>query len=166
VLRVLLEKPKPWTLTEIANELKAETGWIARELITKQIRFAISLGYLKSSLQSRQATLGAAARLIRGRSRAAPPAVYVDRVDVFLLSKQDDGKLRQLDKRPTPEGVPRLRFMYPYDEGVFLYARNEASLPQVSNIQAYLDPYARGRRDFKQADYLLEKAIAPRWKAV
>jgi len=38
--------------------------------------------------------------------------------------------------------------------------------PKVSNIQAYLDLYARGGRDFKQADYLLEKAIAPRWKAV
>jgi hypothetical protein len=48
---------------------------------------------------------------------------------------------------------------------VFLYARRDASLPRVSNIQAYLDLYARGGRDLKQADYLLDNAIAPRWKA-
>ncbi len=48
---------------------------------------------------------------------------------------------------------------------MFLYARRDASLPRVSNIQAYLDLYARGGRDLKQADYLLDNAIAPRWKA-
>jgi hypothetical protein len=35
----------------------------------------------------------------------------------------------------------------------------------VSNIQAYLDLYARGGRDLKQADYLLTNAIEPHWKA-
>jgi hypothetical protein len=46
-----------------------------------------------------------------------------------------------------------------------MYSRNDDLVPRVSNIQAYLDLYARGGRDFKQADHLLENAIEPRWKA-
>jgi hypothetical protein len=223
VLRILLEKPKPWTLTEIANELKAETNRVAQAFFTQQIRFAISLGAISKALSSldeqlwvrREGSsvvvpeprrlllewaekykeryrwrlrnsfetsnpLGSALTQINSglepllrapyaftaaAAAADAPFIDVDRVDVFLLSKQNDTKLRQLDNRPAPERAPRLCFIYPYDEGVFLYARNEASLPRVSNIQAYLDLYARGGRDLKQADYLLEKAIAPRWKA-
>jgi hypothetical protein len=37
-------------------------------------------------------------------------------------------------------------------------------VPRVSNIQTYLDLYARGGRDLKQAEYLLENVIAARWK--
>jgi hypothetical protein len=44
--------------------------------------------------------------------------------------------------------------IYPYDAGVFLYCRREGKVPIVSNLQAYLDLYARGGRDLKQADYL------------
>ncbi len=224
MLRILLEKPKPWTLTEIANELKAETSRIAQVFCTQQISFAISLGAISKALSSldeqlwvrRQGSsvvvpeprrlllewaekyreryrwrlrssfetsnpLGSTLTQINSglepllrapyaftaaAAAADAPFIDVDRVDVFLLSKQSDTKLRHLDTRPALERAPRLRFNYPYDEGVFLYARNEASLPRVSNIQAYLDLYARGGRDLKQADYLLEKAIAPRWKAV
>jgi hypothetical protein len=224
VLRILLEKPRPWTLTEIANELKAETSRIAQVFSTQQIRFAISLGAISKALSSldeqlwvrRQGSsvvvpeprrlllewaekykeryrrrlrssfetsnpLGSTLTQINSglepllrapyaftaaAAAADAPFIDVDRVDVFLLLKQSDTKLRHLDNRPALERAPRLRFNYPYDEGVFLYARNEASLPRVSNIQAYLDLYARGGRDLKQADYLLEKAIAPRWKAV
>ena len=97
---------------------------------------------------------------------AAGDAPFVDlsRIEVFLLpNKKDDRRLRQLDQRP---GLgPRLRFIYPYDSGVFMYANLDAAKPRVSNIQAYLDLYAQGGRDFKQADYLLDNAIEPRWKA-
>jgi len=224
VLRVLLERPKLWKLTEIANELKAETSRIAQAFFTQEIRFAISLGAISKALSSldeqlwvrRQGSsvvvpeprrlllewaekykeryrwrlrssfetsnpfgstltqinsgleplLRAPYAFTAAAAAADAPFIDVDRIDVFLLSKQNDTKLRQLDIRPALERVPRLRFIYPYDEGVFLYARNEASLSRVSNIQAYLDLYARGGRDLKQADYLLEKAIAPRWKTV
>ena len=60
---------------------------------------------------------------------------------------------------------PKLRLIYPYDAGVFLYCRREGEVPIVSNLQAYLDLYARGGRDLKQADYLLSNAIEPRWRA-
>jgi hypothetical protein len=55
--------------------------------------------------------------------------------------------------------------IYPYDNGVFMYARNEDSILVVSNIQAYLDLYAHGGRDLKQADHPLANAIEPAWTA-
>ncbi len=223
VLRVLLEKPKRWTLTEIANELETESNRITRLFSTQQIRFTVSLGAISKALSSLDEQLwvrrqgssivvpeprrlllewaekykeryrwrlrnsfetsnpfgSTVAQINSGietllrapyafTSAAAAtdaPFIDLDRVDIFLLPKQTDATLRQLDNRPPAERAPRLRFIYPYDEGVFLYARRDASLPRVSNIQAYLDLYARGGRDLKQADYLLDNAIAPRWKA-
>jgi hypothetical protein len=90
------------------------------------------------------------------------PFIDLDRIDIFLVSNQDDAKLRQLRQPPTPKDTPKLRFIYPYDEGVFLYSTYESIFPKVSNIQAYLDLYAQGGRDLKQADVLLDAAIAPR----
>jgi hypothetical protein len=223
ILRVLLEKPKPWTLTEIANELEAEKNRVARMFSTRQIEFSVSLGTISKAISSFDEQLWVRRqgfsvvvpeprRLLlewaekykeryRWRLRssfetsnplgttlteinaglqpllgspyvftgaaAATDASFIDldRIDVFLLSNQNDAKLRKLDVRSASGTGPRLRFIYPYDEGVFLYARTGASVPRVSNIQAYLDLYARGGRDLKQADYLLDNAIAPNWKA-
>jgi hypothetical protein len=58
---------------------------------------------------------------------------------------------------------PEVRFVEPYDWGVFLYADVAMNIPVVSNIQAYLDLYAQGGRDQKQAAHLLENVIVPRW---
>ena len=91
------------------------------------------------------------------------PFIDLDRIDIFLLPNQGDARIRQLSQRPAPLEAPKLGFIYPYDEGVFLYAKRDSLFPRVSNIQAYLDLYARGGRDLKQADLLLDKAIAPRW---
>jgi hypothetical protein len=223
VLRVLLEKPRPRTLTEIANELDTESNRITRLFSTQQIRFTVSLGAISKALSSLdeqlwvrrqgssilvpeprrlllewaekykeryrwrlrrsfetsnpfgstlaqinsgiEALLRAPYAFTSAAAATDAPFIDFDRVDIFLLPKQTDAKLRQLDNRPPAERAPRLRFIYPYDEGVFLYARRDDSLPRVSNIQAYLDLYARGGRDLKQADYLLDNAIAPRWKA-
>jgi hypothetical protein len=66
---------------------------------------------------------------------------------------------------PKERSSLKLRFIYPYDSGVFMYARNEDSILVVSNIQAYLDLYAHGGRDLKQADHLLANAIEPSWTA-
>jgi hypothetical protein len=65
---------------------------------------------------------------------------------------------------PSKGAKPTLRFILPYDVGVFMYAREAQEIPIVSDTQAYLDLYARGGRDLKQAEYLLERAIEPRWK--
>ncbi len=224
ILRVLLEKPRPWTLTELSNELKAETGRIAQAFSTQRVCFAISPGAISKVLSSldeqlwirRQGSSAAVPeprrlllewaekykeryrwRLRRSFEAANPfgstptqinsklssliqgpyaftaaaaaieaPFIDLDRIDIFLLPDKSDAKLRQAGKRPVSETAPRLRFIYPYDEGVFLYARTETSVPLVSNIQAFLDLYARGGRDLKQADYLLDNVIEKRWKAV
>ncbi len=221
ILRVLLERPKPWTLTEIANELQAETDRVKREFSTNKLSFAVSLGAISKALSSLEeqlwirrqnsaVLLPEPQRLLlewaekykerfRWRLRSSfqtsnpfgktPPEInagiqsflatpYVftgaaaatdapfidlDRIDIFLLPNQGDAKLRQISQRPAPVEAPKLRFIYPYDEGVFLYAKRDSLFPRVSNIQAYLDLYARGGRDLKQADLLLDKAIAPRW---
>ena len=62
-------------------------------------------------------------------------------------------------------GGPPLRFIVPFDAGVFMYCRRKGAALEVSLIQAYLDLYARGGRDLKQAEHLLEQAIAPHWSA-
>jgi hypothetical protein len=224
VLRVLLERLKPRILTEIANELQAETNRIAREFSTKQLRFTISLGTISKALSSLEEQLwirqqnsavlvpeprrlllewadkykerfrwglrssfetsnpfGKAPAEINvglqsllttpyaftGAAAATEaPFIDLDRIDIFLLPNQDGLKLRQLSQRPVPQGAPKLRFIYPYDEGVFLYSKRKSAFPRVSNTQAYLDLYARGGRDLKQADFLLDSAIAPRWNSV
>jgi hypothetical protein len=61
---------------------------------------------------------------------------------------------------------PKLRFITPYDAGVFMYSTLVGMAPVVSPIQAYLDLYARGGRDLKQAEYLLNNVIQPHWRSV
>jgi hypothetical protein len=223
ILRVLLERLKPWTLTEIANELQTETNRISRDFSTKKLSFAVSLGAISKALSSLEEQLWIRRqnstvlvpeprRLLlewaekykerfRWRLRSSfqtsnplgktpsevnrglqsllttpyvftgaaaatdAPFVDLDRIDIFLISNQDDTKLRDLGKRSIPLEAPKIRFIYPYDEGVFLYSIRDSVFPKVSNIQAYLDLYARGGRDLKQADLLLDNAIAPRWKS-
>jgi len=223
ILRVLLEQIKPWTLTQIANELEAETNRVSREFTTSKLTFSVSLGAISKALSSLEEQLWirrqnslvvvpeprrlllewaekykerfrwrlrnsfeipnpfgkAPDEINRGlKSVLTTPYVFsgaaaatdapfidLDRVDVFLLPIKDYTKLRQFRQAPAMQDFPKLRFIYPYDEGVFLYSRRESAFPKVSNIQAYLDLYALGGRDLKQADVLLENAIQRRWKS-
>lgn len=91
------------------------------------------------------------------------PFVDIEVIDIFLALTADDTVLRNL-KAQASLG-PTLRFIYPYDEGVFMYARRVGNALIVSDVQAYLDLYARGRRDLKQADVLLNSSIQRRWSA-
>ena len=52
VLRVLLEESRTWTLTGIANELKAESKRFGLAFSTKQVDFAIHLGTISKALAS------------------------------------------------------------------------------------------------------------------
>lgn len=227
VLRVLLQQPRTWTLTEIASELDRQSN--ANPIVSgatsdqlKDSNFRISLGSISKALASleeqllirrrnsaalvpeperllkvwadkyreryrwrlRQSfrlkkplgkNLNAISRLLReadlkpfaitGSAVASLRAPFVDieTVDIFLPAfSVAQPTTEQLP--PATEG-PEIRFIEPYDFGVFLYASIEDGIPVVSNIQAYLDLYAHGGRDQKQADYLFEKAIEPMWKA-
>lgn len=224
ILRVLLEQIKPRTLTQIANELEAETSRVSLQFSASKLTFSVSLGAISKALSSLEEQLWirrqnslvlvpeprrlliewaekykerfrwrlrssfeisnpfgrAPAEINRGlqtllntpyvfsgaAAAADAPFVDLDRVEIFLLTNRDDNKLRQFRQAGATQDFPKLRFIYPYDEGVFLYSRRESSFPKVSNIQAYLDLYARGGRDLKQADVLLENVIEPRWKSL
>ena len=99
---------------------------------------------------------GAAAAVLRA------PFIDLDTVDVYLPSPNQRKKVQNLTRGQT-DGPP-LRFLEPYDLGVFMYAKQYVGVPIVSDVQAYLDLVARGGRDQKQADYLFDNAIEPMWK--
>lgn len=226
VLRVLLQQPRTWTLSEIAAELdqQSNTNRIVAESTSGLLQkndFRISLGSISKALATleeqllirrrnsavlvpeperllkawadkyreryrwrlRQSfrlkrplgeTLGAVSRLLReagitpfaitGSAAASfrAPFVDIETVDIFFPDLRI-ARPKSETLPPTSEG-PEVRFIEPYDFGVFLYASIEDGIPVVSNIQAYLDLYARGGRDQKQATYLLENAIKPRWQ--
>jgi hypothetical protein len=224
VLRVLLEKPRSWTLSEIGAELGRESQRVCKDILRTEVSFNISLGFISKTLRSleeqillvrrgRQILVPEPRRLLTqwaerykerfrwrlrssfltsnpyssdvntigeclrsefrqlpfaftGVAAAAVRAPYLDlaTVDVFLPNSGDGSQLRSLDARQSRE--ERLRFIYPYDIGVFMYSRCSqpaAGVPLVSDIQAYLDLYAQGGRELKQADYLFDKVIQPRW---
>jgi hypothetical protein len=221
VLRVLLEKPKLWSLTDIAKELAAETIRVEK-IYGQSIAFAVSLGLISKVLSSLEDQLwirrqgsavlvpeprrlllawaekykeryrwrlrssfevpnpfgegvsriseqlqervsGAYAFTAAAAASLIAPFVELDRVDIFLGDAESSAGLRQLAERESTG--PKLRLITPYDIGVFLYSKREGKVPIVSNLQAYLDLYARGGRDLKQADYLLSNTIEPRWRA-
>jgi hypothetical protein len=221
ILRVLLEKPKNWTITEIAQELAAEEErfW---KMTSEKVDFRVSVGMiskvisaleeqlllrkrnttilvpepgrllrewaekyreryrwrLRSSFQTDNpfgAELESIASGIQGRAPGTyaftgataattlAPFVDIQVIDIFLLAAENDQKLRGL--KADLEGRPKLRFIYPFDEGVFMYAKKAGPAMVVSPVQAYLDLYAKGGRDLKQADYLLTERIQPGWSA-
>ncbi len=221
VLRVLLEKPKPWSLTEIFKELSVEAKRVQR-IVRQPMEFVVSQGLISKVLSSLEEQLwirrqGSAVvvpeprRLLaewaekykeryRWRLRSSfelanpfgggvsqisaglqqqikgayaftgaaaaslvAPFVELDRVDIFLGSPKAGARLREFADRESTG--PKLRLISPYDAGVFLYCRREGDVPIVSDVQAYLDLYARGGRDLKQADYLLSNAVEARWRS-
>ena len=89
------------------------------------------------------------------------PFVDIDRIDIFILPNQSNEKVFQLKDKESVG--PDFYFIYPYDNGVFIYSNKIDNLFVASDIQTYLDCYARGGRDLKQADYLLSNVIEKRW---
>lgn len=221
VLRVLLERPKVWTVTEIVRELGTETARFRNRFPQSDVNFAISVGAVSKAVASLDEQLlirrrGAAVLVtepermlqqwaekyreryrwrlrrafttnnpfgdellaidsgIRGTFAGAyaltgavavsktAPFVDIDLIEVFLGGSGGDSRIRMLNEEPKV-GAP-LRFVSPYDDGVFMYAP-EGAASVVAPVQAYLDLYARGGRDLKQADYLLANVIRREWAA-
>lgn len=218
VLRVLLHRPGEWTLTQIAQELAAESqrnplgSW----------NFAISLGSISKTLRSLEEQLlvrRRASRLIlaepeqllvrwaekyraRGRGRlrgsltlpnpfgndlgavagalrneaagwrfaftgaaAATAGAPCGDLDVIELFAETPEAARFLSRAPQqPSYAPGLRLLQPYDAGVFMYGQVVDEVPFVSDPQTYLDLFARGGRDAKQAEYFFQKVLRARWR--
>ena len=222
VLRVLLENPKSWTVTEIARELEAESTRFSERFPNAAVDFGISLGSVSKAVAGLEEQLGVRRRgtavivaepvrllqqwgekykeRYRWRLRSSfqtgnpfgsdladiadgigrtiqgayafsgaiaaasdAPFVDIDLVDIFVLNGQLEAELRDLKSRPNTG--PKLRFITPYDAGVFMYSKPVGTALVVSPIQAYLDLYARGGRDLKQAEYLLNNVIQPKWRS-
>jgi hypothetical protein len=230
ILRVLLEEPRDWSITEISRELSRETQRFNRELwqgtqsfsenTMKTVTFDVSAGAISKAIWSLEELLlirrrGTAIivaepdRLLRSwaekyqeryrwRLRSTfqvgnpfgpsptqindgirnavrnpyaftsgfaaeinAPFLDIDVIDVFITGGTDEVDLRPLSFEDST-GL-RIRFIRPYDVGVFMYSRRKRELPIVSEVQAYLDLYARGGRDRKQADYLLENVLLDKW---
>jgi hypothetical protein len=243
ILRVLLQKPKPWTLSEITEELAAESRRIECPGVSFEVSFSLTSRVLRSleeellvirrltpidagqaiserdpeqeryagrvnpvsvpeprrllttwaqeykdryrwylrrsfkvpnpfgtNLQSVQQDLD---RLLRPQCYAftgaaaaslTAPFADVDPIDLYI-----SGDARVDDLPTSISGVsigPDLRVIYAYDPGVFMYSSLKSGIiPVVSDIQAYLDLFARGGRNLKQADYLLEQRIEPMWRS-
>jgi Uncharacterized protein conserved in bacteria (DUF2186). len=98
-----------------------------------------------------------------GSAAATVSAPYVDPeiFDIFVTKAEAGVRFRQLEEDIAG---PRLRVITPYDIGVFMYAEVDKGIPVVSPVQSYLDCWAAGGRERKQADYLLDNVIIPRWK--
>jgi hypothetical protein len=153
--------PEPQRLLQQwAEKYRERYRWRLRSSFQANNPFGRDLTQINQALQSLITT----PYVFSGAMAAADaPFVDIDQVEVFLLAGSEDRNLREL--RSEPNVGPKLRFTYPYDEGVFMYSRLVAKTPLASPIQAYLDLFARGGRDLKQADYLLANVIQPRWGA-
>jgi len=99
-----------------------------------------------------------------GAAAASEKAPLVDVDSMEIAATPSTAKLIQ-SRAQGPKRGPDLRIVFPADDGVFLYGTNLGSIPLVSEIQMFLDLYARGGRDTKQADLLMTSVIEPRWRA-
>jgi hypothetical protein len=240
ILRVLLQKPRAWTLTEIAEELATETkriecagpsfgvslsltsrvlrsleeellvkrsptqsyrnqavpGRNLEEYISSARRSPILVPepkrlltlwsreykdryrrYLRRSFmvpnpfgpglkevqQGLDALFKPRCYAFTGAAAASVTAPFVD-VDPIELYISDEAQAENLRASiPRASLGPDLRIIYGFDAGVFLYSSLKDGIPVVSDIQAYLDLFARGGRDLKQAGYLLQSRIEPMW---
>jgi hypothetical protein len=217
ILRVLLQTPRAWTLSEVTEELAKETKrsecagasfevsfslasrvlrsleeellvmrknssflvpeprrllarwaqqykdryrWYLRRSFKVANPFGPGLKEIRQALDERlkprcYAFTGAAAASVTA------PFIDVDLIDLYISDETGADNLRA-SISGTSLG-PDLRVIYAFDAGVFMYSSLKDRIPVVSDIQAYLDLFARGGRDLKQADYLLQAQIEPMW---
>jgi hypothetical protein len=154
--------PEPTRLLlQWAEKYKERYRWRLRSSFQTGNPFARDLEAISAGVQG----LAPGTYAFSGAMAASIEAPFVDIevIDIFLTLTDNDSKLRSL-KAQTSVG-PALRFMYPYDDGVFMYAKKVSQALVVSDVQAYLDLYARGGRDLKQAEVLLNSTIQRRWSA-
>jgi hypothetical protein len=217
ILRVLLQKPRAWTLSEITEELAKETSGaecagvsfgvssslasrvlrsIEEELLVIRRNSTTSVPeprrllsrwaeeykdryrwYLRRSfkvpnpfgpgLQSVKQGLDGLLKprcyAFTGAAAASVTAPFVD-ADPIDLYISDQAGAENLRKSISGTSVgPDLRVIFAFDAGVFMYSTLKDGIPVVSDIQAYLDLFARGGCDLKQTDYLLQTRIEPMW---
>lgn len=148
-------------LQQWAEKYKERYRWRLRTSFQTNNPFGPDLATISAGIQGLAPGIHAFSGAVATSTEA--PFVDIDVIDIFLAPTHEDSKLRTLDTQ-TPVG-PALRFISPYDDGVFMFAKKVGNALVVSDVQAYLDLYARGGRDLKQAEVLLDGNIRRRWPA-
>jgi hypothetical protein len=154
---ILVPEPRR-LLSQWAQEYKDRYKRYLRRSFTVPNPFGINLESVRQDLDvllkpQTYAFSGAAA------ATQAAPFVDVDTIDLYISDEASEENLRNSVSQKTGVG-PELRVIPSFDDGVFLYSHSLSNqVPVVSYIQTYLDLFARGGRDLKQADYLLDKRI-------
>jgi hypothetical protein len=117
-------------LIEWAEKYKERYRWRLRS----SFETSKPLGKTPAEINPRLQSLLTTPYVFTGAAAATDaPFIDLDRIDIFLLGNQDDAKLRELSQPPAPQEAPKLRFIYPYDEGVFLFCRRDPVFPKVSS---------------------------------
>lgn len=104
-----------------------------------------------------------AATVLTGAWLVAP---YVRPVDLYFYSRDEDTARRiatKMELRPIPKGG-NIRFVIPYDQGVFYGSQILKGVKVVSNVQLYVDLYNFSARGEEAASRLLQ-VILEEWQA-
>jgi hypothetical protein len=154
--------PEPTRLLlQWAEKYKERYRWRLRSSFQTSNPFGRDLEAISAGIQGLAPRIYAFSGAMAASIEA--PFVDIEVIDIFLTLTDNDSKLRSLKAQKSVG--PALRFIYPYDDGVFMYAKKVGNALVVSAVQAYLDLYARGGRDVKQAEVLLNSTIQRRWSA-
>jgi|SRR5579859_489592 len=147
-------------LTVWGKEYKDRYRWYLRRSFKVPNPFGPSLKEVRQALDG---LLKPRCYAFTGAAAASITAPFVD-IDPIELYISDEAGAENL-KASIARGSlgPDLRIIYAFDSGVFMYSSLKDGIPVVSDIQVYLDLFARGGRDLKQADYLLQSRIEPMW---
>lgn len=160
-LKIIVADPRQ-LLYIWAKKYKERFKWMRKSSWTSKNPFSLDV---ESSIRELNLRFEGLDALVSGSAATnfIAPFVDIDRIDLFILNKEQGNLLLTLNDE---QGIgPGFLFIYPYDIGVSMYSRKIKKLAITSNIQMYLDCYARGGRDAKQADYLLSNIIEKQWKS-
>ena len=150
--RILVSEPRR-LLLEWARNWSVEKNRVSRYFSFEKSpeRLISSISEKVKSLKIEYAFTGMA-----GASLVAPFTRYDD---VWLYTRGETERLREaLDLRPVSTGA-NVVILDPYDEGVFMGAREIRGAQVVSDIQLFVDLYTYPARGQEQAEQILEKAI-------
>lgn len=160
-MKILVPEPKQ-LLFQWAEKYQQRYNWMRRSSWICNNPFGFDL---KESLNGLKAQFSNAEFVVTGSAAASltAPFVNIDRIDVYIMNSNAYDELRKFATTVEKGKGPDFLFFIPYDEGVAMYVQRIDTINTASNIQAYLDCYARGGRDAKQAEYLLTNIIEKEW---
>lgn len=159
-LAILIPEPR-YLLSLWAEKYRERYVSIKRSSWTGNNPFALDIELSIKGLKMRFPDLD---YLVTGTAAAnlLAPFVDTDRIDIFIQRNQASFIQRSFSNEQSTG--PNFFFIFPDDNGVAMYSQEINGLKIVSPIQSYLDCYARGGRDAKQAEYLLNERIEKEWQ--